>query len=153
MPLQKNSLIYLVCLIAFLALDFAWLGLVAQPFYARQLGTLLSEEVVWPAAIAFYLMFMTGLIVFCITPALRSRSAVKAGALGGFYGFITYATYELTNLALITNWPAALVPVDIGWGIVLCTLVSLIGYGVGRKLHPETESTNTRNAGGLDARP
>ena len=153
MPLHKYILIYIVCLAAFLVLDFAWLGSVTQPFYQRQLGALLSPDVVWPAAIAFYLMFITGLIVFCIAPALRFRSPGRAGALGGFYGFITYATYELTNLALITNWPAALVPVDIGWGIVLCTLVSLIGYGVGRKLHPETVSTTTRDAGGLDLRP
>jgi len=140
MPLHKYILIYMVCIMAFLALDFAWLGTVAEPFYQRQLGALLSEEVVWPAAIAFYLMFISGLIVFCIAPALRNRSLVRAGALGGFYGFITYATYELTNLALITNWPAALVPVDIGWGVVLCTMVSLIGYGVGRKLNAETDT-------------
>ena len=138
MPLHKYILIYVACLVAFLVLDFVWLGAVAQPFYQRQLGMLLRPDVVWPAAIAFYLMFITGLIVFCIAPALRYGSPARAGVLGGFYGFITYATYELTNLALIANWPAALVPVDIGWGIVLCTSASLIGYGVGRKLHPET---------------
>jgi len=140
MAFHKYILIYIACLIAFLVLDFIWLGTVAEPFYQRQLGALLREEVVWPAAIAFYLMFITGMIVFCIAPALRSGSSLRAGALGGFYGFITYATYELTNLALITNWPVALVPVDIGWGVVLCTLVSLIGYGVGRKLHSETNT-------------
>ncbi len=140
MPFHKYILVYFACLVSFLALDFAWLGMVAESFYERQLGGLLSEEVVWPAAIAFYLMYITGLIVFCIAPALGNKSPLRAGVLGGFYGFITYATYELTNLALITNWPAALVPVDIGWGVVLCTLVSLIGYGVGRKLHSETET-------------
>ncbi len=141
MSIYKYIPIYIACLTAFLALDFIWLGAVAEPFYQRQLGALLKEEVVWPAAIAFYLMFITGLVVFCIAPSIRSRSPIRAGMLGGFYGFITYATYELTNLALISKWPAALVPVDIAWGVVLCTLVSLIGYGTGRKLQPKAEAT------------
>lgn len=144
MSFYKYMLLYIVCLVAFLALDFLWLGSVAQPFYQGQLGALLSKDVVWPAAVAFYLMFISGLIVFCISPALRSGASIRAGALGGFYGFITYATYELTNMALIANWPAALVPVDIAWGVVLCTLVSLIGYGAGRKLQSETETAQKR---------
>lgn len=141
MPLHKYVLVYMVSLITFLVIDFTWLGTVAEPFYQRQLGTLLREDVVWPAAIFFYLMFLVGVMIFCVAPALRHGSPVKAGVLGGLYGFFTYATYEFTNLALIRQWPAALVPVDIGWGVVLCASVSLVGYAVGRLLHPETQTT------------
>ncbi|MEN8780284.1 MAG: DUF2177 family protein [Desulfobacterales bacterium] len=134
MPLYKYTIVYAASLLVFLAVDFIWLGLVAQPFYHRQLGELLSQRVNWPAAIAFYVIYIVGLMIFCVAPALSRASLVNAIVLGGLYGFFTYATYELTNYALIRNWPAALVPVDIAWGVVLCTIVSAGGFLVGRWL-------------------
>ncbi|MGD2010302.1 MAG: DUF2177 family protein [Desulfobacterales bacterium] len=134
MPFHKYSIVYAASLLLFLAVDFIWLGLVAQPFYHRQLGELLSQRVNWPAAIAFYMIYIVGLMIFCVAPALSRASLVNAIVLGGLYGFFTYATYELTNYALIRNWPAALVPVDIAWGVVLCTIVSAGGFWVGRWL-------------------
>ena len=134
MPLYKYCIIYAASLLVFLAVDFIWLGWVAQSFYNRQLGELLSQRVNWPAAIAFYLIYIVGLMIFCVAPALSRAALVNAMVLGGLYGFFTYATYELTNYALIRNWPAALVPVDIAWGVVLCTIVSAGGFLVGRWL-------------------
>jgi uncharacterized membrane protein len=134
MPLYKYFIVYAASLLVFLAADFIWLGWVAQSFYNRQLGDLLSQRVNWPAAIAFYVIYIVGLMIFCVAPALNRTSLVNAMVLGGLYGFFTYATYELTNYALIRNWPAALVPVDIAWGVVLCTIVSAGGYSVGRWL-------------------
>ncbi|MEJ2473193.1 MAG: DUF2177 family protein [Desulfobacterales bacterium] len=134
MPLYKYCVIYAASLLVFLAVDFIWLGWVAQSFYHRQLGELLSQRVNWPAAIAFYMIYIVGLIIFCVAPALSRASLVNAMVLGALYGFFTYATYELTNYALIRNWPAALVPVDIAWGVILCTVVSTGGYLVGRWL-------------------
>jgi len=134
MPLYKYCIIYAACLLVFLAVDFIWLGWVAQSYYHRQLGELLSQRVNWTAAIAFYVIYIVGLMIFCVTPALSRTSLINAMVLGGLYGFFTYATYELTNYALIRNWPAALVPVDIAWGVVLCTIVSAGGFLVGRWL-------------------
>jgi len=132
---SKYMLVYGASLLVFLIVDFIWLGLAAKPFYDRQLGELLSQRVVWPAAIAFYMIYIVGLMIFCIVPALSRSSLINAMVLGGLYGFFTYATYELTNYALIRNWPAALVPVDIAWGVVLCTVVAAAGYTVARWLH------------------
>jgi len=134
MPLYKYCIIYAASLLVFLVVDFIWLGWVAQSFYHRQLGELLSQRVNWPAAIAFYMIYIVGLMIFCVAPALSRTSLRNAMVLGALYGFFTYATYELTNYALIRNWPAALVPVDIAWGVVLCTIVSTGGYSVGRWL-------------------
>jgi uncharacterized membrane protein len=134
MPLYKYCIIYAASLLVFLVVDFIWLGWVAQSFYHRQLGELLSQRVNWPAAIAFYMIYIVGLMIFCVAPALSRASLGNAMVLGALYGFFTYATYELTNYALIRNWPAALVPVDIAWGVVLCTIVSTGGYSVGRWL-------------------
>lgn len=134
MPLYKYCIVYAASLLVFLVVDFTWLGWVAQSFYHRQLGELLSHRVNWPAAMAFYVIYVVGLMIFCVAPALSRASLVNAMVLGGLYGFFTYATYELTNYALIRNWPAALVPVDIAWGVVLCTIVSAGGFLVGRWL-------------------
>ncbi|HHP7234478.1 MAG TPA: DUF2177 family protein [Desulfobacterales bacterium] len=134
MPFHHYIIVYAGSLVVFLVVDFIWLGWVAQPFYQRQLGELLSQRVNWPAAIAFYFLFIVGLMIFCILPALQRNSMATAMVLGGLFGFFTYATYELTNYALIRNWPAALVPVDIAWGVFLCTVVALGGYTVGRWL-------------------
>jgi uncharacterized membrane protein len=134
MPLYKYCIVYAASLLVFLVVDLIWLGWVARSFYNRQLGELLGQRVKWPAAIAFYLIYIVGLMIFCVAPALNRDSLVNAMVLGGLYGFFTYATYELTNYAMIRNWPAALVPVDIAWGVVLCTIVSAGGYSVGRWL-------------------
>ena len=134
MPLYKYAIVYGATLLVFLVVDFLWLGLIAKSFYDRQLGALLSQRVNWPAAIAFYFIYIIGLMIFCIAPAVGRSSMTNAMVLGGLYGFFTYATYELTNYALIRDWPAALVPVDIAWGVVLCTIVSAGGFAVARLL-------------------
>lgn len=134
MPFYHYIIVYVASLVVFLVVDFIWLGWVAQPYYERQLGELLSQRVNWSAAIAFYLIYIVGLMIFCVLPALERASLVRALVLGGLYGFFTYATYELTNYALIRNWPPALVPVDIAWGVFLCTVVAASGYLVGRWL-------------------
>jgi uncharacterized membrane protein len=134
MPIYQYVTIYFASLICFLLVDFVWLGWVAKPFYHRQAGALLSPQVNWPAAIAFYLIYVIGLLVFCTLPALARGSLASAMGWGALYGFFTYATYELTNYALLKDWPAALVPVDIAWGVVLCSLVAAGGYWVGQWL-------------------
>ena len=134
MPFYKYVIVYGVSLAVFLVVDFIWLGWLARSYYHRQLGDLLSQRVNWTAAMAFYAIYIVGLMIFSITPAIHRSSLSQAIILGGLYGFFTYATYELTNYALIRDWPAALVPVDIAWGVVLCCIVSACGFTVSRWL-------------------
>jgi len=135
MRAYQHIIVYAASLMLFLVVDFTWLGWVAQSFYDRQLAELLSQRVNWPTAVAFYLIYPLGLMIFCVAPALRRNSLRSAMGLGGLFGFFTYATYELTNHALIINWPLALVPVDIAWGVVLCAIVAAGGFLVGRRWH------------------
>lgn len=124
---------YVSALVAFLAIDFLWLGIVARGFYRRQIGFLLAEQANWWAAIAFYLLFVAGLLVFAIGPALQAHSLQKALLLGGFFGLVAYATYDLTNLATVKNWPLIVTLVDLAWGTVLAAAVSAIGYLAGTR--------------------
>lgn len=126
--------IYCLTLLVFLALDFLWLGLVAKPFYQRHLGHFFAEEVNWAAAFLFYFLFILGMMVFVIHPGIKTGSAMHVLWKGMLYGLVTYATFDLTNLALLKDWPATIAVVDILWGIVLSGTVSMAGYGIARWL-------------------
>jgi uncharacterized membrane protein len=126
--------LYVSVLAGFLAIDIVWLTVVARGFYRRQLGFLLSDQPNWWAAISFYLLFVAGLLVFAVVPALQAGSLRRALLLGGFLGLVTYATYDLTNLATVKNWPWRVTLVDMTWGLVLAASVSCLGYLAGRWL-------------------
>lgn len=123
--------VYLAALVGFLAIDMVWLTLVARGFYRRQLGFLLSDQVNWLAAVSFYLLFVAGVLVFAIGPGLQANSLRRAVLLGSFFGLVTYATYDLTNLATVKNWPWLVTLVDMAWGATLTAAVSCIGYLAG----------------------
>jgi len=124
--------IYLVVLAAFFVIDMIWLGLVAKKFYREQLGSLMRAGVNWPAAIIFYLLFIVGLVFFIVYPAVEQGSWFYALWTGAFFGLICYATYDLTNLATLKNWPLKMTIVDLIWGSVLSGVLGLIGFLYGR---------------------
>jgi uncharacterized membrane protein len=126
--------LYLCTLLAFFAIDIVWLGLVARGFYQKQLGFLLRANPNWPAAIVFYLLFVFGLVVFVVVPSLEAGSTRKVLILGALFGLITYATYDLTNLATVKDWPWIVTVADLCWGVVLATSVSYLGYLAGNWL-------------------
>lgn len=126
--------LYCCTLLCFFAIDMVWLVLVARGFYQKHLGFLLKDDPNWLAAIVFYLLFIFGLLVFVIVPSLDAGSTKKVLALGCLYGVITYATYDLTNLATVENWPWIVTVVDVIWGGVLATSVSYLGYLAGKWL-------------------
>jgi len=124
--------LYLITIPIFFAIDLLWLGVVARGFYRNQLGFILSPQVKWTAAIAFYLLYIVGILIFAVRPAVSENSWRQAAILGALFGLFTYGTYDLTNLATIENWPLAVVAVDIAWGMCLCTLVSLLSFAASR---------------------
>lgn len=111
-----------------------WLGLVAKKFYHAQIGFLMKSDINWPAAIIFYLLFIVGLVLFVIAPALAKGSWTHALFSGAIFGLITYSTYDLTNLATLKNWPLLVTVVDLAWGAVLAASVSTATYFIASKL-------------------
>lgn len=116
--------LFAIALPVFLAIDLTWIGFVARGFYKSQIGYLMTSDVNWIAAIAFYVLFIVGLVVFVIGPAYASHSWMQALMYGAFFGLVTYATYDLTNLATTKDWPLLLTMVDLTWGTVLAASVS-----------------------------
>lgn len=111
-----------------LALDLLWLGVVAKDFYARHMGTLLRPDVKWVPALLFYALYLAAIVVFVVLPAAERKSLGWAMGMGAFFGLAAYATYDLTSLALIRDFPLRVVLVDLAWGTALTAVVSGAGY-------------------------
>lgn len=122
--------LYLIAISIFFLIDMIWLGLIAQKFYAQQIGFLMKTSVNWWAAIIFYLIFIFGLVVFVITPAVEKNSWQQALVFGALFGLVCYATYDLTNLAVAKDWPLLVTIVDMIWGAFLASSVSTLTYFV-----------------------
>ena len=126
--------LYALTVPVFFAVDMIWLGFVAKKFYRTHLGFVLSPDVNWPAAVSFYLIYIVGILVFAVVPALEKESLGSALLWGCLYGFFTYATYDLTNMATIKNWPLKVVMVDILWGVFLCSTVASMSFLIAKWL-------------------
>ena len=118
----------------FFVIDIIWLGVVAKSFYQKNLKYILSPNVNWTAAIIFYLIYIAGILIFAVLPAVAKDSLRHAAVWGALFGFFTYATYDLTNLALLKDWPIVIVVVDILWGVVLCSAVATLSFFVAKWL-------------------
>ena len=126
--------LYFVTLAAFLAIDAVWLALVARTFYRRYLDWLMAANPNWIAALAFYLLFVVGVLVFVVVPGVEDGSLRTTLLKGALFGLIAYGTYDLTNQATIKNWPPTITAVDMVWGTALSVAVSYIGFVAGKWL-------------------
>lgn len=126
--------LYFIALPVLFAMDMIWLGLVAKNLYRSQIGFLMVTDTRWVPAILFYLLFVIGLVLFVITPAMQKGSWMHAMLFGALFGFITYATYDLTNLATLNHWPLLITIIDLAWGAVLAAAVSTITFFIGTRI-------------------
>lgn len=125
--MMKYLQLYLLAAPCFFLLDMLWLGWIARPFYQQQMATWISPKPDWLAAGLFYALFLAGLVYFVIW-LKPDDSGLSILFRGAFYGLVTYATYELTNRAVIQNWPWSLVLVDILWGTLLCATTAWLSF-------------------------
>ncbi|WP_269580584.1 DUF2177 family protein [Roseibium sp. Sym1] len=123
---------YLSTAIVFLAVDYVWLSHVATRFYRDQIGHLLMDKPNLAAAAVFYVLYVVGIVVFAVAPALRGESFATAVLYGALFGFFTYATYDVTNYATLKDWPVLVVAVDVAWGTFLSALSATLGYSLTR---------------------
>ncbi len=131
MNIQTFVTLYLISVPLFFLIDLLWLGVIAKNYYQSKLGHLLGD-VNWLAAIIFYLIFLAGLTFFATYPGVTEGKLGNTIFYGAFFGFVTYVTYELTNLALLKDWPLSIVFVDITWGTVLGAGVAGMAFYIWR---------------------
>ena len=117
---------YFITLVVFLAIDMVWLLVISKKLYSEKLGYLMAEKPNLIIALVFYIIFAAGILFFVIQPALALGSWKYALFAGMFFGLVTYATYDLTNMATIRDWPAIITVVDLIWGSFVSASTALI---------------------------
>ncbi|MEJ2649482.1 MAG: DUF2177 family protein [Sedimentisphaerales bacterium] len=126
--MSRIFITYIVSVPVFFIVDMIWLGVIAKGFYRKALEPLITPNINWIAAIIFYLLFLVGVLIFALLPGMEKRSLVYTIAMAALFGFIAYATYDLTNLATLRDWPLMLSIVDMIWGSFLSASTATITY-------------------------
>ncbi len=119
---------YAATAIVMVVLDLLWLGVIARPIYQQGIGHLMAEHPRIPVAVLFYAVFALGLVLFAVAPQGTGVGWSRTIATAALFGFFAYATYDLTNLATLKNWPVGLSVLDVAWG----SLVSAASAGAGK---------------------
>ena len=130
----KNFAIYLSFLITLIAIDLVWLLGIAKNLYRNEMGDLMASEPKLLAGLAFYLLYALGVCIFVIVPALSKQSWLYALQYGALFGLFCYMTYDLTNLAVVRNFPTQLAFIDIAWGSFVTALCASFAYWVGNRI-------------------
>jgi uncharacterized membrane protein len=131
---MRYAIAYLATAVVFLVADMIWLGVVAKNFYRSHLENFLLDQPSIPVAAGFYGLYVVGVIVFAVAPALREETWVTAAIYGALFGFFAYATYDLTNLATLKDWPAIVSIVDLIWGTCVTAVAAIGGYSITQQL-------------------
>lgn len=127
--------LYGIAFLVFFVVDLIWLGLVAKRLYQKEIGQLLKPDVNWVAAMVFYAFFIAGLVIFVLMPGVDANSLSRVMLLGAFFGLVTYATYDLTNLATLKDFTLKITLIDLTWGTFLGFSTSTLSYLIYQALH------------------
>ena len=125
---------YAAAAVTMLGMDAVWLGISADMLYRPLLSDILLPGFRPIPAILFYVLYVVGIVIFAIKPALETGRWYGAAAKGALFGFFCYATYDLTNQATLKTWPATVTIIDMGWGTFLTACVATVGYVAASKL-------------------
>ncbi len=125
---MENIKIYFLALVFFTIIDYIWLAFISRKMYQKEIGHLLAKKANYLAAIIFYLIYLIALLYFVIDPAINQKNLGLLIESASIFGFITYATYDLTNLASLKSWPIKITIIDILWGTFISLSVSYLTY-------------------------
>jgi len=127
--------LYGVTAVSFFIIDLIWIAGIAKTFYARTIGGMLRDQVNWPAAIVFYLLYIGGIVLFVLLPSLKDASSLpRVAVLAALLGLFAYGTFDLTALALFKDWPVSVTVVDMLWGTVLTAGTATLSMWIARNL-------------------
>jgi len=143
----RMGLIYGITTIVFFLIDLVWIGVVARNFYAATIGHMLRDSVNWIAALMFYCIYIGGIVIFVVGPALNSGEGIRrAASMGALLGLFAYGTFDLTALALLKGWPVVVAVVDMAWGTLLTAGTAGGSVWIARTfLKPDTNSHLNEN--------
>ena len=127
---------FAVTAVVFLILDAIWLGVISRNLYQREIGDLLLPKPNFGAAAFFYVIYIAGLVYFCVVPGFTEQSALRGLVNGAVFGIVAYATYDLTNLATLKGWSTTLVFIDVAWGAAASAIASAVAVAITARVVP-----------------
>ncbi len=130
----KYFVVYFSFLLSLIVIDLIWLLGIAKNLYRNDMGSLMASEPKLLAGFSFYVLYALGTSIFVILPAISKQSWIYAAQYGALFGFFCYMTYDLTNLAVIRDFPMRLALIDIAWGSAVTALSATIAYWVGTRV-------------------
>lgn len=131
--MRKVLIAFAALAIAFLVIDAVWLGVIAVDFYKATIGHLLAPEPDFVAAAFFYVIYLGGVVHFVVLPAVAEGGAWRAMRQGALFGLVAYATYDLTNMATMRDWPLSVTLADLAWGTFITAVSSAISAFAARR--------------------
>jgi uncharacterized membrane protein len=136
-PLKTYMASWLTCACVMVVLDVLWIGVIAASLYQAGIGHLMAPSPNVGVAVLFYAVYALGLVVFVVQPHYANPSRTLVPLRGALFGFCAYATYDLTNLATLKDWPYWLAALDMAWGSVISAAAALAGQQVWCRLSPK----------------
>ena len=134
--IMKTTTAFIATGIGFAAIDSIWLITMSTRLYKPEIGEMMAENFRLGPAIVFYLLYITGILVFAVQPALASGKWQTALVQGALFGFFCYMTYDMTNYATLKVWSLKVTILDLMWGTFLTGSAATVGLLVTRKFVP-----------------
>jgi len=125
--MTKFLVAYAATFVTMLLIDMLWLGVIARSMYQSGIGHLMADKPNLPVAALFYLLFPAGLVIFAVQPQAGTPGWATTAGMAALFGFIAYATYDLTNLATLRDWPWHLALIDMAWGTAVSAVSATVG--------------------------
>ena len=125
--MNKYLVAYAGTAVAMVALDMLWLGLIAKPLYQQGIGHLMAAKINVAAGVLFYVLYAVGLVIFAVAPHTGGNSWGRTATMAALFGFFAYATYDLTNLSTLKDWPVGLSLIDMAWGTFVSAAAACAG--------------------------
>jgi uncharacterized membrane protein len=125
---------YVTTLVVFLGMDFVWLTQMTPRLYQPAIGPLMAAKPNLGAAVLFYALYIVGVVVFAVLPALERKTWFRAAGLAALFGFLAYGTYDLTNLATLRGFTVQLTVADMAWGAVVSAVAASVGYAAASRV-------------------
>lgn len=125
--MMKSAAAFVATFVVLLVLDLLWIGVVANPMYRAGIGHLMAETADLKWAFVFYIVYVTGLLHYGVAPHASAPGVLATAKSAALFGFFAYAVYDLTNLAVLRDWPVSLAFIDMAWGTTVSTLAAVAG--------------------------
>jgi uncharacterized membrane protein len=132
--MKTHITLYLIALAVFLPIDLLWIGVVARDFYRDSMGALMADRPRMAIGLIFYALFLVGLVIFGMRAGIAANDWKPAALWGALFGFFCYATYDLTCLAVMKDYPVKLALVDLAWGTIISGVTSALAVLIGKAL-------------------